>query len=95
MPVAVKPLIQRIGERVAERKETANRHVYHPSCYLLAEHGKKGGSQDEEHGLEFEAICCNGVNILGQESFDLTACGFRWFPGGGQQVAQSPRVWAF
>jgi hypothetical protein len=35
------------------------------------------------------------VNILGQESFDLTACGFRWFPGGGQQVAQSPRVWAF
>ena len=69
--------------------------ILNPSGYLLAKHGKDGGSQDEKHSLEFEAICCNSVKMFGNESFDLTACSFHCFPTGGQQVAQPAGVWAF
>ena len=66
--------------------------LFNPSFYLPAEHGKDGGSQDEKHCLEFEAICCDGVNLFGQESFDLATCSFDSFPIGGQQVAQPSGV---
>ena len=55
----------------------------------------KGVDKNEEGEFEYEAVCCNSVNMLGEASGKLTEGGFDAFTKMLNQKLLDWRVWPF